>query len=130
REIFAQKGLQDSRDETMNSTEPLFKVTTTELWSKAQTSGILPPSPIDVGDGFMHLSAQSQLRETLRLHFAGQDGLMLLEIDQSGLGEALVWEVSRGGALFPHVYGAVPLSAVLSAHTISVTSDGQVDLPA
>lgn len=60
--------------------------------------------PIDEADGFTHLSGRDQVDETARLHFAGEDGLMVLALDEARLGSDLRWEASRGGALFPHLY--------------------------
>ena len=69
-------------------------------------------APVDVEDGFVHFSTDAQVRETAAKHFAGEEGLMLLAVDELRLGEALRWEPSRGGALFPHLYGSLLLEAV------------------
>jgi uncharacterized protein (DUF952 family) len=71
-------------------------------------------SPDDRRDGFIHLSTAAQIAGTLARHFAGEAGLLLVAADPAALGEALKWEPSRGGALFPHLYGPLPLSAVRS----------------
>lgn len=92
-----------------------FKILTAEQWDNWQSNGAFTGAPIDLTDGFIHLSAVDQVAETAAKHFAGQIGLVLAEIDLSALHDAVKWEVSRGGALFPHVYAAIPLSAVLSA---------------
>jgi len=109
--------------------EHIYKITTTALWQRALKDGTLPPSPVDQADGFMHFSTASQLRETLRLHFAGQTGLILLVIAVDRLPLALKWEPSRGGDLFPHLYAPLECSAVLASHPISVDAAGQADLP-
>jgi beta-hydroxylase len=96
-----------------------FKILTAEQWAAWQASGHFSGAPIDLADGFIHLSAADQVAGTLEKHFAGQSGLMLAEIGLTGLGAAAKWEPSRGGALFPHVYAVIPLSAVLSARPIS-----------
>jgi uncharacterized protein (DUF952 family) len=97
------------------TTASAFKILTAEQWADWQASGVLHGAPIDLQDGFIHLSAADQVRETAVKHFAGQHGLFLVEIDLLQLGEAVRWEQSRGGALFPHVYAPVPFGAVLSA---------------
>ncbi len=79
----------------------------------------MPPAPIDEQDGFIHLSTGAQLRETAQKHFANQTELTLIVVDSDALGaDTLRWEVSRGGALFPHVHGVLPLSAVVEANEL------------
>jgi uncharacterized protein (DUF952 family) len=68
---------------------------------------------VDARDGFIHFSTATQARETAAKHFAGAPDLMLIAVDAGLLGDALKWEVSRGGDLFPHLYGVLPLAAVL-----------------
>jgi uncharacterized protein (DUF952 family) len=93
--------------------EPLYKILSAALWRQARDT--MPWAPVDLADGFVHLSARSQVRETARLHFAGQSDLVLLEIDAARLATGtLRWETSRGGALFPHVHGDVPRDAVVA----------------
>ena len=87
--------------------------------------------PIDAADGYMHFSTAGQLAETLRLHFAGQSGLLLLAVKAADLGEKLVWEPSRGGELFPHLYGGpLDTATILWEEPISVAADGSCILPA
>jgi uncharacterized protein (DUF952 family) len=95
--------------------ETAWKILTADEWAGFQASGRFEGSPADRADGFIHLSAADQVEETLARHFAGQKGIVLAEIELAALGEALKWEVSRGGALFPHHYGALPLEAVRAA---------------
>lgn len=90
--------------------EPVYKVLSRSAWDSRTDS--VPWAPIDDQDGFCHLSTASQLEETLAKHFAGRDDLVRIQLDAAKLPN-LVWEVSRGGALFPHVYGPVPLEAVV-----------------
>jgi uncharacterized protein (DUF952 family) len=71
-------------------------------------------APVDLADGYIHLSAADQLADTLDKHFAGQKNLVIAKVDLAVLGTTLKWEVSRGGALFPHIYGPLRMSAVLS----------------
>jgi beta-hydroxylase len=96
-----------------------FKILTGEEWARFQAEGRFEGSPVDRADGFIHLSAAGQVDGTLERHFAGQTGLVLAEVDLGALGDTVRWEESRGGALFPHVYGALPLSAVLATKQIS-----------
>jgi beta-hydroxylase len=96
-----------------------FKILTAEQWAAWQSSGHFAGAPIDLSDGFIHLSAADQVAGTLEKHFAGQSGLILAEIELVRLGDAVKWEPSRGGALFPHVYAPIPLSAVLSARPMN-----------
>ncbi len=99
--------------------ERLYKIMPASLWAQREAEGRMPWSPVDVADGFVHLSAASQVRETLRRHFHGQQDLLLIEVSPASLPEgALRWEASRGGALFPHVYGDVPLAAVANVRPI------------
>jgi len=96
-----------------------FKILTAAEWADFQAEGRFEGSPVDRTDGFIHLSAADQVEGTLERHFAGQTGLVLAEVDLGALGEAVRWEESRGGALFPHVYGALPLSAVAGTKPVS-----------
>lgn len=92
-----------------------YKVLTAEQWAQFQRDGLFTGAPVDLADGYIHLSTAEQLGETLAKHFAGQQGLVVAEIDLSALGDAVKWEPSRGGALFPHVYAALPMQAVLAS---------------
>lgn len=111
--------------------EFIYKVATEESYAPARADGIYAGMPIDAADGYMHFSTIDQLKETLSRHFRGQSGLVLLAIRTEDLaGGDLVWEPSRGGALFPHLYNRpVPLSAVAWEATISVDSEGNTVLP-
>jgi uncharacterized protein (DUF952 family) len=89
-----------------------YKILTAQQWQQFQTDGVFHGAPIDIADGYIHLSTAGQTDETLAKHFAGQSGLVIAQIDLNLLGDAVKWEVSRGGALFPHVYGSLPVEAV------------------
>lgn len=99
----------------MDSAHPTtaFKVLTADQWAELESEGVFNGAPVDLADGYIHLSASDQLQGTLDKHFAGQQGLVIAEVDLAALGQAIRWEVSRGGALFPHCYAPLPLSAVL-----------------
>jgi uncharacterized protein (DUF952 family) len=90
-----------------------FKVLTAAQWASWQQGGSFAGAPVDLADGYIHLSTAEQLEETLAKHFAGQRGLVIAEVDLSGFSGTLKWEVSRGGALFPHFYAPLPISAVI-----------------
>jgi uncharacterized protein (DUF952 family) len=96
-----------------------FKILTAAEWTRFQADGRFEGSPADRADGFIHLSAADQVEGTLSRHFAGQTGLVLAKVDLGPLGDAVRWEESRGGVLVPHVYGALPLSAVVGAKLAS-----------
>jgi beta-hydroxylase len=99
----------------MDSPRPrtAFKILTAEQWALFEAEGVFHGAPVDLADGYIHLSALDQLQGTLDKHFAGQARLVIAEVDLPALGDMIRWEVSRGGALFPHCYAALPLSAVL-----------------
>lgn len=86
-------------------------------------------APIDLADGYIHLSTSDQLTETVDKHFAGQSGLWVAAIDLAALGNTVRWEESRGGALFPHIYGAMPLDTVIAYGELDRNDDGTVKLP-
>lgn len=90
-----------------------FKILTGGQWKKFLAEGTFAGAPVDVADGYIHLSAATQLQGTLDKHFAGQEGLVIIEVDLAALGDLVKWEVSRGGELFPHIYGDLPMDAVI-----------------
>lgn len=107
--------------------DALYKILPATLWATATDT--VPWADVDVRDGFFHMSSRAQLEETARRHFAGQADLVLLAIDPSSLTpDSLRWEPSRGGALFPHVYGDVPRAAVIRVtHLPRVEPDFTLD---
>ena len=114
----------------MSIPELIYKITTAAAFAPARLSGRFEGMPIDHQDGYMHFSTAAQLAETLRLHFAGEAGLLLLAVRTADLGDDLVWEPSRGGALFPHLYGGpLALSKIVWEEPISVAADGSCTLP-
>ncbi len=90
-----------------------FKILTAAQLADWRKAGSWLGAPVDLADGHVHLSAADQVAETLAKHFAGQTNLSIAEVDLTALGDAVRWEPSRGGALFPHVYGELPWSAVV-----------------
>ncbi len=91
-----------------------YKILTAVQWAQFQSDGVFAGAPVDLADGYIHLSADDQVQGTLDKHFAGQSGLVIVEIDLDQLGDAVRWEESRGGALFPHIYGTLPMAAVIA----------------
>lgn len=91
-----------------------FKILTSAQWAEFQAANVFTGAPVDIADGYIHLSAADQLQGTLDKHFAGQIGLVIAEVDLQRLQDIVRWEVSRGGALFPHLYGVLPMEAVIS----------------
>ncbi|AYJ85596.1 DUF952 domain-containing protein [Sphingomonas paeninsulae] len=90
-----------------------YKILTADQWQQFQTDGVFAGAPVDLADGYIHMSTADQLDETLGRHFLGQSELVIASIDLDALGDLVKWEVSRGGALFPHYYGVLPISAVV-----------------
>jgi uncharacterized protein (DUF952 family) len=114
----------------MSKPEFVYKIATEAAFAPSRKAATFAGMPIDAADGYMHFSTAAQLAETLRLHFAGQDGLVLLAIRTVDLGADMVWEPSRGGALFPHLYGGpLRLSAIAWEAPLSVAADGTCTLP-
>jgi uncharacterized protein (DUF952 family) len=99
----------------------VYKVCAASEWSAAVAAGIYRGSSLDRRDGFIHLSTSDQLEATLRLHFAGERDLVLIAFDPDALGATLRWEPSRGGALFPHLYGE--LLVVLARRVQAIEAD-------
>ncbi|MER7891482.1 DUF952 domain-containing protein [Micromonospora sp. NPDC094482] len=98
----------------------IYKLLPTTEWDDARAAGHLAGSAVDRQDGFIHLSGADQVVETARRHFAGATGLTLLTVDPDRLGDRLRWEPSRGGQLFPHLYGPLPVAAVVAAAALPV----------
>ncbi len=110
-------------------TKRLYKVVAAEIWRQAVLDGQFQGAGIDLRDGFIHLSAPDQVIETVETHFAGQEGLLLITVDATRLGSDLRWESSRAGALFPHLYGVIPMSAVERTDPLPVDETGTHQFP-
>ena len=98
-------------------------------WDTGQAAGSYNAPDADRADGFLHFSNGEQIVESAAKHRAGQAGLVLIEADSASLGDALRWEVSRNGALFPHLYGPIPLDAVTTVHDLPLGRDGRHIFP-
>ena len=107
-----------------------YKILTRDQYAQLRADGVFHGAPVDVQDGYVHLSTQAQVVETAAKHFAGQDDLVLAMVDLAGFGDALKWEESRGGQLFPHLYAPLPLSAVAKHVTLRLDSAGRHQFPA
>jgi uncharacterized protein (DUF952 family) len=107
----------------------IYKICSALLWQEAKKAGSFAGAPIDIQDGYLHFSTAEQVRETAARHFAGQSNLLLIAIDADSLGEALRYEPSRGGDLFPHLYAHLPLSAVRWVKPLPLGVDGQHVFP-
>ena len=95
-------------------TQTAFKILTADQWAQFTQDGVFAGAPVDLADGYIHLSAADQVQGTLDKHFAGQSGLVIAEVDLALLGDAVKWEISRSGAHFPHLYSVLPMAAVVS----------------
>jgi uncharacterized protein (DUF952 family) len=110
--------------------EPVYKICKRAALLEAKDAGRFEGSADDARDGFIHLSAAGQIAGTLAIHFAGQDDLVLMAVDAERLGDRLKWEPSRGGALFPHLYGPLELEQLLWVEALPLEADGRHRLPA
>jgi uncharacterized protein (DUF952 family) len=111
----------------MSST--IYKICPASLWREAERAGLFSGAPLDRQDGYIHFSAADQLAETAAKHFSGMHDLVLVAVDAESLGPMLKWEKSRGGALFPHLFGNMPLSAVLWVKPLPLDPSGRHVLP-
>jgi uncharacterized protein (DUF952 family) len=107
----------------------IYKIVTAQDWMKAEKFGLFKGSDHDLRDGFIHFSSGPQLRATAERYFRGQERLILVAADAAMLGEALKWEVSRGGENFPHLYGPLPMSAIVWTKPIPLGPDGRHCFP-
>ena len=102
----------------------LYKICPGSLWREAERNGVFRGSEVDRRDGFIHFSTAAQVAETAAKHFAGQNDLVLMRVDAERLGAALKWEPSRGGALFPHLYGDLDPKAVTRVDPLPLGAGG------
>jgi uncharacterized protein (DUF952 family) len=101
----------------------IYKICRPDEWAGTERAGVFRGSPDDKHDGFIHFSTAAQIPETIEKYFAGESGLVLVAVDAAKLGAALKWEPSRGGALFPHLYGDLSLTAVLWSRALASITD-------
>ncbi len=107
----------------------IYKICQSAAWQQAESAGLFRGAAIDERDGYIHFSSADQVAETAAKHFAGVAGLVLVAVDAGALGPALRWEVSRGGALFPHLYDKLALDAVLWVAPLALDAAGRHVIP-
>ena len=107
----------------------VYKICPAVLWREAERAGVFRGSEVDRRDDFIHFSTAAQVVETAAKHFAGQADLLLVRVNASRLGDRLKWEPSRGGALFPHLYGHLDLAVVTRVEPLPLGSDGRHAFP-
>lgn len=107
---------------------PVYKLLRATEWAAFSAQGSLVGSPLDLADGYVHLSTALQAEETARRHFAGEEGLRLVAVDEARLAPDLRWEPSRGGDLFPHLYREMRASDVLWSAPLPLV-DGRHEFP-
>lgn len=108
----------------------VYKICAESLWRQAEAAGRFDGAPVDLADGYIHLSTAGQLRETAARHFRDATGLLLVTVDAAALGKNLRFEPARGGDLFPHLYAALPMAAVERVEPLPVGPEGQHRFPA
>lgn len=113
----------------MSQPATAYKVLTADQMATLEQEGVFAGAPVDLADGYIHLSTAAQLTETVDKHFAGQDDLHIAAVDLAAVGGAVKWEESRGGQLFPHLYAPLPLTAVIAYGPMKRDTDGTVRLP-
>lgn len=102
----------------------IFKIVPAALWAEAVAARVFRGTPVDVADGYIHFSTAAQVAETARRHFAGMRDLLVVTVDAAALGSALRFEPSRGGDLFPHLYGPLELTHVVATDPLPLGDDG------
>ena len=113
----------------VNSAQPIYHMCTLAEWRAAEDEGVYRGSSQDAVDGFIHFSTAAQVRASAAKHRAGQEGLVLLTATAQAMGDALKWEEARGGDLFPHLYGALPVDAVSDVRDLPLDADGRHAFP-
>ena len=104
--------------------EFIYKIATQEQWDKATATGLFKGAPVDLSDGYIHFSTAEQAIETIKKHFHGQHNLLLIKVASAPLGKDLQWEISRGGALFPHLYADLKTSDAISVVELNEDDNG------
>ena len=105
----------------------IYKIVPAALWRTAEASGRFDGAPVDVADGYIHLSTAAQVRDTATKHFGGQSDLLLVSVEAERLGTGLRFEPSRGGDLFPHLYAPLHVAAVARVDALALRDDGRHD---
>lgn len=113
----------------MSRPQTAYKVLTGEQMAALERDGSFAGAPVDLADGYIHLSTADQLTETVDRHFAGRDDLHVAAVDLAAVAESVRWEQSRGGQLFPHLYAPLRLDTVVAYSPLQRDEDGTVRLP-
>ncbi|MGX1307793.1 uncharacterized protein (DUF952 family) [Amorphus suaedae] len=115
-----------NREDGTMRPQTVYKIVDRESWEAATAEGVYRGAPVDLADGFIHLSARGQVMETARKHFRGMRGLLLVAIRSDSLGDALKWEKSRGNELFPHLYADLPTGAAVWVKPLPLSPAGHI----
>ena len=107
----------------------IYKICAAAEWRDAERAGVFRGSAVDLRDGYIHFSTAAQVAETAARHFAGQRDLVLVAVDAAALENRLKWEPSRGGALFPHLYGTLDIAAARRVEALPLGPDGRHVIP-
>jgi len=107
----------------------IYKVVDEDVWAAAKAAGVFTGAAIDIEDGFIHLSSEEQVVETVQKHFAGRDNLLLLSVATKGMGDDLKWEKSRNDQLFPHLYRPLTVDDVTAEEALLINDDGSHQFP-
>jgi len=118
---------QSLRNLKVMTSAPVYKLLSEADWAKALAGGITA-TDLDMTDGYVHLSTAEQVRETARRHYSGQPRVRLLRFSPEKLGEVR-WEASRGGEIFPHLYGPLEITRAEAAWWLLPGPDGAPVLP-
>jgi uncharacterized protein (DUF952 family) len=129
RTIFTNFSGKFGRQSGLRRVHMIYKICPASAWREAERQGVYRGSADDNRDGFIHFSTAAQVAETAKKHFFGQTGLFLIAVDADALGDALRWEPSRNGEMFPHLYGELDLGAVTGVLDLRARSDGNHDIP-
>lgn len=106
----------------------IYKLVPRWEWTAAKAAGVFLGSPVDVTDGFIHFSTAAQAGETARKYFAGLDDILVVAFEADDLGPGLKWEPSRGGDLFPHLYGPLDPKLAVEERAAPLGEDGHIQL--
>jgi uncharacterized protein (DUF952 family) len=127
---FAASSVSNRPDEERNMTDKIaYKVLLADELAALERDGAFAGAPVDLADGYIHMSTATQLAETIAKHFAGKSDLQIVAVDLDALGGKLKWEESRGGALFPHLYAPLSLDAVIAYGPLEFDEDGSIRYP-
>ncbi len=107
----------------------IYKLCSGTEWKAAEAAGVYKGSALDLADGFVHFSTQAQVPETAALHFSKEHDLVLVKVSAESFDEGLKWEPSRGGDLFPHLYGVLPLETVAHVYSLEQDAEGGHQFP-